>query len=645
MSFSDTENIKELQIGDIVDIFILRSNLHKGPLAHLFIAQDLLSREQVVLKVPTGDIINHPVILYHYQNEDRISRRISHTSIITYIHRQKSREYIIMAYEKGKDLRYRIRKEGSLPLSESIRIMMLLCDVISYLHGQGVIHLDLKPENIHCLEDGNIKLLDFGLASCRDLPDLLTADLEYPQGTPWYVSPEQLLGKRHHPGCDIYSMGMIFYEMVTGHLPWPRSGKLGVARRRLSHDPTPPRYYNPELPPQIQSIIMKAISRRLDHRFSSVSKMSVALQNWQNLQVTDADLTTRKPAWWRQFWPGRSIQAKKIQTESTAGKTEQEQVIGALIDLNELNDLLAEVKKQALINNWEVSLVYIIEDENDSEFLQYGFKVEGERLKSFLEKAVQLLRRFNIDPTLRLIRGDVATSLNELCSRLHARMLVMGASGTKKGKFYGESIQERLSKNHRCSIKIADKQHHDYIAALIQKPIFELTAQQVLDIDIYLIDLWYDHLHFHTDFIYQLILESGYEVDLNGHKCRLGRFLDMIRKNPDWSRIFSVLDPIHRDFHEAAHNFTIISKSDHAKMHHLYTNISLPLSCNLKGEFSHVSHMIRELVDNPPPVLPFLTDTSCPVSLPWRSYYGPILKAIDLDRDLSVLSGSYREGD
>jgi len=222
MSSLSNSQYKLPVVGDALDIFILRSELHKGAMATLFLAEDLLSRQKVVLKIPSDDILNQPILLYHYQNEERISRLLDHPGIIHFIHRQRSRQYLIMEYVQGDDLRSRVGSRHRLGLNTALALMIRLCEVVSYLHEHGIVHLDLKPENIICLKDSSIKVIDFGLASCRYLPDLLSCDLKNPQGTPWYIAPEQLLGERTDPRCDIYSMGMLFYEMLTGLLPWPR---------------------------------------------------------------------------------------------------------------------------------------------------------------------------------------------------------------------------------------------------------------------------------------------------------------------------------------------------------------------------------------------------------------------------------------
>ncbi|MBU1456285.1 MAG: protein kinase, partial [Proteobacteria bacterium] len=141
MSSLSYSSFQQPAVGEIIDIFILRSELHKGALATLFLAEDLLSGQQVVLKIPCGDILNNPILLYHYQNEERISRLLDHPGIIRFIHRERSRQYIIMEYVLGQDLRSRVGKGRRLELNAALNLMAQLCSAISYLHSQSVVHL------------------------------------------------------------------------------------------------------------------------------------------------------------------------------------------------------------------------------------------------------------------------------------------------------------------------------------------------------------------------------------------------------------------------------------------------------------------------------------------------------------------------
>jgi serine/threonine protein kinase len=625
------------KVGDTLDIFTLCSELHEGPLATIFLAEDLLSRQQVVLKIPCGDILNKPILLYHYQNEDRISRLLDHPGIIRFIHRQRSRQYIIMEYVDGKDLRARIGKNRVLELSEALHLMDQLCNVVSYLHENTIVHLDLKPENIICCRDDTIKVLDFGLASCRHLPDLLALDLKNPLGTPWYIAPEQLLGERSDPRCDIYTMGMLFYEMLTGSLPWPRSSKLQVARRRLRHDPAPPRYYNNTIPPQIQSIILRAISRHAEDRYGSVVDLQYDLMHWQQLPATDGGSGDKLPSVWRRLFPGRAVQLRSEQAEGTTVLGDKPQIIGGLIDDSGSENMLAELKKQALIRSAEITLVHVIEEESDSRFRRYGITVEGEKLMAWLERAVQLLRRCSIDPSIRLVRGEVAQVLVDLSLNLDAELLVLGRSCKKRRLLRSASALRRLEKKSPCPLMVGEEQKFLPVTDLAALQPDQLTPDQVLSCDIFLVDLWYEHLKYQTDFIYRKLLYPGTDIDLSVEHCRLGRFLTSLETSDCWQRVTADLGAVHQRFHQVAVQMAKLCIDDHAGLQDLYIQESLPLSCALKKELGEVSSLLRAPLDSPPPLVPFLTDQTCPVTNPDLARYGPLLRAFDLDQDLCVL--------
>ncbi len=625
------------EVGDTLDIFILLSKLHEGALTNIYLARDQLSREEVVLKIPCGDILNQPIILYHYQNEERISRLLDHPGVVRFIHRQRSRQYIIMEKISGKDLRSKVGKNRHLNPDDAINLMEMLCDVVAYLHRQFIVHLDLKPENIICLENSRIKLIDFGLASCRKLPDLLAIDLQNPQGTPWYIAPEQLLGERADPRCDIYSMGMIFYEMLTGQLPWPRSNKISIARRRLRHDPTPPRYYNLDIPPQLQSIVLRAISRHTKDRYSSVKEMQIDLKNWQHLPVTPTGMNCKRPSIWKRLFfcgtPKRSI-GRYLVSETAPRKP---RIIGAILDSSTSSDMLIEVRKQALIRKGEVLLVHVIEEDLDSVTMRYGITVEGEKLMEGLEYCVQNLRRFSMDPGIRLIRGDVEDVLKKICNESNTDLLVLGTSRKTKSFMRGASLQRRLDKQCHCQVEVAPKENFSAEVDLNELAPDQLTEQQVLSCDVFFVDLWFEHLHYHTDFIYQLLLYPEKAVDLTRSHCRFGLFLESLGNSGHWQQVTSMLDPIHKQFHRVAARMAKLPMHDHEGLQELYVNESMPLSCSLKKELGEVSLYLRSHLKNKPVSVPFLAEESCPTTMPHLACYGPLLRAFNLSQDLSVL--------
>ncbi|MBW1637252.1 MAG: protein kinase [Deltaproteobacteria bacterium] len=627
-----------LKVGDILDIFILRSKLHEGPLSIIFLAEDLLSRQQVVLKIPCSDVLNQPIILYHYQNEDRLSRILNHPGIIEYIHRQKSRQYLIMEYVKGKDLRSCIGKNRPLELNAALALMDQLCSVVAWLHERGIVHLDLKPENIICDSNSTIKVVDFGLASCRNLPDLLAMDLKNPLGTPWYIAPEQLLGERADPRCDIYTMGMLLYEMFTGRLPWPRTSKLRVARRRLGQDPAPPRYYNINIPPRIQSIILRAIARHADDRYGSVAELRHDLSQWRQHPVTEQGSICKLPPLWRRLLPKAGISLGSGKPPDPVKSIDKPQIIGALIDAPGSDNMLAEIKKQALIRSAEITLVHVIEEESDSHFRRYGITVEGEKLMARIEKAVQLFRRCSIDPSIRLVRGETVDILRQLCTDLDAELMVLAGSRKKQGILRSASVCHFLESNNPCRVVVAEESAFSPATGLAALQPEQLTAGQVLACDIFLVDLWYEHLHYHTDVIYRKLMYPDDNIVLSEKDCLFGRFLDSFAAETSWQEITSILTPIHKRFHQLADQMVEHCEHDPATIQNLYIHELLPLSCRLKNELARISLILRAHLDLPPPEVPFLTDNICPVTQKDLDCYGPLLRAFNLERDLCSLN-------
>ncbi len=628
------------EVRDVLDIFSIRSLLHDGPLANLFIAEDILTGKKVVLKIPCCDILNHPLLLYHFQNEDRISRMLNHPGLVRFIHRQRSRQYIIMEYIEGEDLRSRMKASHPYPFEKAMDIMDRLCRIVGYLHGRGVFHLDLKPENILCCANARIKLIDFGLASSIHFPDYLSTDLESPLGTPWYIAPEQLLGERSDPCCDIYTLGMIFYELLTGCLPWPRTNRLPVARRRLHFDPAPPRSFNPDIPPQLQQIILRALARQPRDRYTTVKELHTDLSSWQDLAVTALGKRTKPLPFWKRCWPKRFSSGKNTQ-DSAATTTNTKRIIGAIIDGNSCDAMLAEIKKQALIRSADITLVHIIEEESDSHFRRYGIKVEGEKLMRRIEGAVQLLRRCSLDPGIRLIRGEVVESLQNICLEKSVELLVVGGSRKEETVFSTGSVCSALLKS--CPVPVVVAEHQSFTPLLdidTTRP-QQLTTRELLDFDTFLVDLWYEQLHFFTDIMYQRLTDPDHALTQSDKKSPLEQFYKKLWFQPQWQQARELLEPLFEQFACLEKKISTLPGHDVAALQQLYLNDLLPLSCRLKMKVCTLSATLHELQPADVPLVPFLADTSCPVNMPKLSCYGPLLRAFDLGQDLSIL---IREG-
>ncbi len=624
------------EVGDMLDIFLLRSLLHEGPLTCLFRAEDILTQREVILKIPGCDILNQPILLYHFQNEDRIGRLLDHPGIVRFIHRQRSRQYIIMECIKGKDLRSFLKPQHPMELDRTLAVLHQLCGIVQYMHGQGVCHLDLKPENILCSSSLHIKVIDFGLASCRHFTDLLSTDLQAPLGTPWYIAPEQLQGVRGDPRCDIYTMGMLLYEMLTGQLPWPRTSSLRVARRRLHYDPTPPRHLNSKIPPQIQSIILRAIARLPDERYENVADLHKDLHHWQDLPITPSGRNNRKLPIWKRFWPKSFVLSGKKDVRKPPVSS-RKQIIGAFIDDPGCDLMLAELKKQALMRSADITLVHVIEEDDDSHVRRYGIIVEGEKLMCRLEGAVQLLRRCSLDPAIRLIRGEVVDVLQELCAEANVELLVIGGSRKEDSAFCSGSVCTGLSANCSCPVSITSGRQFPQLLELGALNPAELTTEQVISCDIILVDIWYDQLHVIINALYGKLATRSQKTLSSVEQWLLRDFFSSLTGFGQWQEVVTLLRPVFDSFVTLADKIDQCSGTDPADLQKIYLEDVLPLSCRLKATLADVSTVLHSHLVEAPPVVPFLADSDCPVNIPGLSCYGPLLRAFDLGQDLNVL--------
>lgn len=451
---------KTFQPGDYLDNFQIKAVLHSGAMAQIYKALDMLSGETVALKVPFGDILNNRILYYHFQNEERISPFLNHANIVRFMVGDRSRQYGIMEYIPGQDLRTLFAAKTKLPLEPALGLAIQIAEGLRYLHSQDIIHLDIKPENIMITPDNAVKILDFGLACKKSLGDLLTEDFISPHGTPYYISPEQIEGQRNDNRSDLYSLSMILYEALTGKLPFARANRLSRVRDRLKMDPVPPRHYDDRIPPSIQEIILKALARDPEDRYSSAEAMKADLLAYEKVPVTEKGMNTDKPSRWRSRFKRTFSSSKALSGHpdgDPSAKKRFPHILGTIVD-HETSDLVIEkVKRQALVSGADVTLLTVVDEQTDSDFTKYQTAVDGERFRKRIDRYVKLLRRYDIDPVVRILEGDVAEVVAQLAQKLQADFIVLGPP-RKKGlkKMFGGSTIDRLIRKAPCHVVVAE---------------------------------------------------------------------------------------------------------------------------------------------------------------------------------------------
>jgi len=294
--------MRELAPGQTLDQYQLDEVIARSGMATIFAARDLETGRAVVLKVPhlqyESDIVFHD----RFRREEEIGLRLHHPAIIrAFQPKEKSRVYIVQEYVPGELLRARLKREGRLPIEEAVRIGIRIADALRYLHDHDVVHRDLKPENIMLTLDGGVKLLDFGIALDTTLRKLTWSGLSQSVGTPDYMAPEQIKGKRGDLRTDLYALGVILYEMLTGVVPFHEDSLYAAMRKKVETLPVPPSQLRPEIAPALEEVVLHALEPDPEDRFESAFEMREALAHPSSVVSRKRAARTESPharPWW-----------------------------------------------------------------------------------------------------------------------------------------------------------------------------------------------------------------------------------------------------------------------------------------------------------------------------------------------------------
>jgi len=287
----------EVAPGEKVDEYQLTELLARSGMASIFKAVDTGTNQLVALKIPHPHLESDVVFFERFRREEKIGQRLDHPYLVKMLSPAgKSRMYMAMEYIDGRSLRAVLQSERSLPAERALQIARQVTEALVYLHSEGIVHRDIKPENILLVGDSGIKIIDFGIALDDSARRLTWAGLSSTLGTPDYMAPEQIGGRRGDARTDVYAVGLLLYEMLTGNLPYANPNPHALMRAKTNEDPRPPGYYLPSIDPALEAIILRAIARSPRERQQTAAELLADLQDPAAalLRVPDAGGSPRR---------------------------------------------------------------------------------------------------------------------------------------------------------------------------------------------------------------------------------------------------------------------------------------------------------------------------------------------------------------
>ncbi len=250
-------------------------------MAVVYLGRDTMLERPVAIKILREDYSKNEDFRERFRLEAKAAANLSHPNIVT-VHDfgfDSDRLFLVMEYLPGTDLKTILRERNRLPIEEAVNIIVQAATGIGYAHRAGLIHCDVKPHNILVTPDHRIKVTDFGIArAMASIHPEEKSDVVW--GSPLYFSPEQAAGDPPSPASDVYSLGVVLYEMVTGRLPFQSSDPVELARMHREVLPPPPRRFNPDIPPALEQIILKVLSKEPAARYRTADQFARVLSTF-----------------------------------------------------------------------------------------------------------------------------------------------------------------------------------------------------------------------------------------------------------------------------------------------------------------------------------------------------------------------------
>ncbi|HUZ81999.1 MAG TPA: protein kinase [Gaiellaceae bacterium] len=267
-------------VGEVLsDRYELEELVGTGGMSSVFRAHDRLLDRKVALKILHQQYTDDAEYVERFRHEARAVATLSHPNIVTVIDRGEhgGRQFIVFEYVEGENLKQLINRRGPAPVTTALELALQIARALSFAHQQGLIHRDVKPQNVLLNGDGQAKVTDFGIARSLDVQHGMTQTGTV-LGTSDYIAPEQAQGQRVDAHTDVYSLGVVLYELLTSEVPFPGENFVAVAMRHINEPPPPVRDKRPDVSPRVEAAVQKAMAKDQDDRFATMADFGHELE-------------------------------------------------------------------------------------------------------------------------------------------------------------------------------------------------------------------------------------------------------------------------------------------------------------------------------------------------------------------------------
>lgn len=264
-------------IGSVVGNYKIIDKIGEGGMGAVFKGVDLMLEREVAIKMLRPELAQQPNVVERFRTEAVTLAKLNHPNVAT-LHsffRQGEDFFMVMEFVRGETLDSLIRQNGAMPCERAVELFSMALEGIDHAHRMGIVHRDIKPANMMLTETGSIKVMDFGIARVLGSDRLTRAG--HLIGTAEYMSPEQVRGEETDARSDIYSLGILLYEMLTGRVPFNSASEYELMRSQIEDAPTPPRAFSPQVPLRIEQAIMRALAKKREARYQSASEFRKSL--------------------------------------------------------------------------------------------------------------------------------------------------------------------------------------------------------------------------------------------------------------------------------------------------------------------------------------------------------------------------------